>query len=175
MKKNNPTNLPTNLVLNSVLAISICAVAIFIVLKAPQILDKREIREFNRDLKNYNVKLQILTDEKEIAEFKVVIADNDYKKMYGLMNLDDLPSSHGMLFPFATSRIVGMWMKNTRIPLDMIFIDADNEIASIATDTIPYSLAIISSQKEVKSVLEINAGLTKKLGIRVGQRVRILN
>ena len=56
----------------------------------------------------------------------------------------------------------------------MIFIDADDDIAFIASDTIPYSLDLISSQKEVKKVLEINAGLSAKLGIKVGQKVRIL-
>jgi uncharacterized membrane protein (UPF0127 family) len=66
-----------------------------------------------------------------------------------------------------------MWMKNTRIALDMVFIDKNNQIATIVTNTEPYSLDIISSEKEVKKVLEINAGLVKKFGIKVGQKIKI--
>jgi len=140
----------------------------------PQNLDANTIIEFNRDLQNYNVKLQILDQhDKEVAKFSVAIADNDHKKMYGLMKLNSLPKDFGMLFPFFRNQVIAMWMKNTRIPLDMIFIDSDDIIASITTDTEPYSLEIISSEKEVNQVLEINAGLVAKLGIKVGQKIKI--
>lgn len=156
---------------------AICGfIAIFIILRAPQVIDAKEILKFNRDLKNYNAKLQILdSDNKKITEFTIAIADDENKKMYGLMNLEELPQTHGMLFPFFKNQIVVMWMKNTRIPLDMLFIDKNNLIANIKINAEPYSLNLISSEKKVKKVLEINGGLSEKLGIKIGQKIKILN
>jgi len=148
---------------------------ILIIFKTPTAIDGEAILSFNRDLQNYNVKLQVIDQKnKTIAEFFVAIADNDNKKMYGLMNLDSLPKDYGMLFPFFESHIVTMWMKNTRIPLDMIFIDNHNIIVSIKTHATPYSLDIISSEKEAAKALEVNAGSVDKLKIKVGQKIRIL-
>lgn len=153
-----------------------CVAVIFIILRTPQAIDAKEFKQFNRDVKNYNVNLEIFdNDAQTIAKFKVAVADNDNKKMYGLMNLDSLPKDQGMLFPFFHSQVVMMWMKNTRIPLDMIFIDSDNQIASIKHNAQPYSIEVISSEKEVNKVLEINGGLSTKLGIKVGQKVKISN
>jgi uncharacterized protein len=157
-------------------AVLTCLAVVLIIVQAPQNLDAKAILEFNRDLQNYNAKLQIFNQSnQEVAGFFVAIANDDYKKMYGLMNLDHLPKENGMLFPFFRSEIILMWMKNTRIPLDMIFIDDDGIIASIKTDATPYSLETISSEVEVTDVLEINAGLVKKLGIQVGQKVKVSN
>lgn len=151
------------------------AVIIFIILRAPHALSITEIVEFNRDLKNYNAKLQVYDESNEmIAEFKIAIADSQEKKMYGLMNLEKLPQDQGMLFPFFKKQVVAMWMKNTLIPLDMIFIDSNDKIATIKTNTEPHSLEIISSEKEVTGVLEINAGLAKKLKLKEGQKVKVL-
>ncbi len=156
--------------------ILICLGITFIALQNPRDINDKELVKFNRDFKNYNVNLDIFDkDENNVASFKIAIADTNKKKMYGLMNLDYLPQNHGMVFIFHPTQLVTMWMKNTLIPLDMIFIDADNEISSIAQDTIPGSLDLISSQKEVVGVLEINAGLARKLGIKVGQKVRMLH
>ena len=152
-----------------------CFSVIFIIVQAPQNLDAKEILEFNRDLQNYNVKVQIMaSSHSEVAQFSVAIADSEYKKMYGLMNLDKLPEGYGMLFPFLTSQVISMWMRNTHIALDMLFIDSDNVIVTIKANAQPYSLDIISSEKEVKKVLEINGGSVEKYGIKVGQKVRIL-
>lgn len=149
-----------------------CVAIIFIILRAPQNIDAKEILEFNRDLQNYNAKLQIIdSKQRPVAEFSIAIADTEEKKIYGLMNLDQLPKDFGMLFPFEKSQIIAMWMKNTRIPLDMIFIGEDDLIVNIAADTTPQSLDIISSEKETKKVLEVNAGVAEKLKIKVGQKV----
>ncbi len=88
------------------------------------------------------------------------------------MNLDYLPINHGMIFDFKKEQIATMWMKNTRIPLDMIFIDKDHHIVNIETAK-PYSLDLISSKAEVVKVLEINAGLAKKFGIKPQDKVKI--
>jgi uncharacterized membrane protein (UPF0127 family) len=79
-----------------------------------------------------------------------------------------------MFFPFYKSQVIVMWMKNTQIPLDMIFIDKHDRIVTIKTHAVPCSLDLISSEKEAKKVLEINAGLVERLGIKVGQKVKIL-
>ena len=130
-----------------------------------------DVAQFNRDLKNYNVKLQIFADKKITAEFMVAIANNDATREYGLMNLEKLDQKNGMLFEFNNSQIINMWMKNTLIKLDMIFIDNNNVIVHIAEGAEPLSLAIISSQKIAKKVLEINGGLAKKFGIKNGQKI----
>lgn len=151
-----------------------CVSVIFVILQAPQNIDAKEILQFNRDAKNYNVKLQIVdSKQKEVAQFLVAIADSDAKKMYGLMNLEKLPQNHGMLFTFWRDAEITMWMKNTRIALDMLFIDSDNIIANVKTDAEPYSLEMIYSEKKVRKVLEINSGLVKKLGIKTGQKILI--
>lgn len=156
--------------------ILICGGLAFVMLQRPKEISDKELKNFNRDFKNYNVNLDIFEgEEKKVASFKVAIANTDKKRMYGLMNLEYLPQNHGMIFIFPGGEMVNMWMKNTLIPLDMIFIDADSEISSIATDTVPGSLELISSKKEIAQVLEINAGLVNKLGIKVGQKVRMLN
>jgi len=156
--------------------ILICAGIAFVALHGPREITDKDLVKFNRDSKNYNAVLNIFNEkEHKVASFKIAIADTDKKKMYGLMNLDYLPQNQGMLFIFEPSQVVNMWMKNTRISLDMIFIDADNEIALVASNAEPYSLSLISSQKEVKKVLEINGGLANKLGIKAGQKISVLN
>ncbi len=158
----------------STFAILFCLIVTLIILRTPKNLDAKEVLEFNRDLQNYNVKLQILDqNNREVAKFFVAIADDDYKKMYGLMNLDTLPKEYGMLFQFPRNQVLAMWMKNTHIPLDMIFIDSKNIITTIKTNAEPGSLEIISSEKPVKKVLEINAKSVEKFGIKVGQKILI--
>lgn len=146
-----------------------------VIFNTPKSLDAEELKQFNRDPKNYNVKLQILNQGGEqVAKFMVSVADTDYKKMYGLMNLDYLPENFGMLFHFDKTQVVTMWMKNTLIPLDMLFIDDQGNITSIEHDAVPNSLEIISSEKPVQKVIEINGGLSERLEIEVGQKIRIL-
>ena len=153
-----------------------CVIILFIVLQASNNIGASDVTRFNRDLKNYNAKLQIFDrDSKLVASFKIAIAKSDDQKMYGLMNLDNLPKDHGMLFPFKETQVINMWMKNTKIPLDIIFIDGDDEISTIKSDAKINSLELISSEKEVKYVLEINAGLAKELRLEARQKVQILN
>jgi hypothetical protein len=76
-----------------------------------------------------------------------------------------------MLFAFPGDHLQAFWMKNTILPLDMIFIRADGTIASVATHTVPYSEQPVMSQEPVRAVLEINAGRSDALGIRAGEKV----
>jgi hypothetical protein len=124
------------------------------------------------DDKNYNVKLQIINDKNNNTNnflVKVVKKKSDQEK--GLMWVKNLPKNYGMLFEFENEEIIYMWMKNTKIPLDMIFIDKANKIIKISHNTKADSLEIISSKKPALKVLEINGGLAKKLEITIGDRI----
>lgn len=104
--------------------------------------------------------------------FKVESAQTPEMRALGLMFRRDLAADAGMLFDFGQAQPVSMWMKNTLIPLDMLFIDADGRIVNIAERTVPGSLAGISSQGPVRFVLELNGGTAARLGLRAGDRVR---
>lgn len=104
--------------------------------------------------------------------FDVELADTDAKRQRGLMFREELAADTGMLFDFAPPRRVSMWMRNTPLPLDMLFIAADGRIAHIAANTVPYSEAIITSPMPVAAVFEVNAGTAARLGIAVGDVVR---
>jgi len=88
----------------------------------------------------------------------------------GLMYRRSLPAGRGMLFDFGSEQRITMWMKNTYLPLDMIFIGVDGRISRIAANTTPLSTSLISGGR-ARYVLEVNAGAAGKLGIAVGDRV----
>ncbi len=106
-------------------------------------------------------------------DFTVEIMRTPEERSKGLMHRRQLDAKHGMLFDFGGAVIARMWMKNTYIPLDMLFIRENGAIANIAADTVPHSLDVLSSEGDVHYVLEINAGLTKRLGIKAGDRVEL--
>lgn len=114
--------------------------------------------------------LKIITANAEHG-FLVEVADDPDEISYGLMNRDSLDSDKGMLFEFVTPRIPNMCMKDTRISLDMLFIDSDGTIEMVARNAVPGSLRIISPPVAVKAVLEIQGGLATTLGIEPGDRV----
>jgi uncharacterized protein len=101
----------------------------------------------------------------------VELATTDEERERGLMFRKELPDGHGMLFDFKTDRSVAMWMKNTLISLDMIFIRGDGRISNIAEKTEPMSTRIIPSRGPVRAVLEVAGGTAKRLGIAAGDRV----
>ena len=104
--------------------------------------------------------------------FTIEFADNDERRMTGLMFRPRMAADAGMLFDFKRDAPVSMWMKNTLVSLDMVFIDADGTIKTIAERTVPHSLATVSSNVPVRATLELAAGVTEKLNIRVGDKVR---
>ena len=104
--------------------------------------------------------------------FTVELALSPQQQAQGLMFRQSLASDHGMLFDFGQERMAGMWMRNTFIPLDMLFIGRDGRIRRIAADTTPLSEATISSGVPVRAVLELAAGTSARLGIAPGDRVR---
>ena len=101
----------------------------------------------------------------KVHRFNVEVARTDAEQDRGLMFRTGLPADGGMIFPFEKPRIGSFWMKNTLIPLDMIFIRADGSIDRIAENTIPESLEPVVSGGEVSAVLELAGGTAAKLGI----------
>jgi uncharacterized membrane protein (UPF0127 family) len=114
--------------------------------------------------------LEIVT-KNGVQVFSVEMATTDEEKQTGLMYRKELADGKGMLFDFKPEQEVSMWMKNTYVSLDMIFIRADGRILRIAENTEPLSTKIISSQGPARAVLEVVAGTAQKYGIRPGDRV----
>ena len=106
-----------------------------------------------------------------VHSFAVEFVANDADRAKGLMFRRELPEGRGMLFDFQREQDVAMWMQNTYIPLDMIFINADGRIRRIAENTEPLSTAIIPSGGPVRGVLEVIGGTARKFGIKPGDRV----
>ena len=106
-----------------------------------------------------------------VQVFSVEMATTEEEKQTGLMYRKELPDGKGMLFDFSPEQQISMWMKNTYISLDMIFIRADGRILRIAENTEPLSTKIISSGGLAKGVLEVIAGTAQNYGIKPGDRV----
>jgi uncharacterized membrane protein (UPF0127 family) len=116
-------------------------------------------------------KLEISEGKKVKHVFEVWLADSPQRQSQGLMFVRSLPDLRGMLFVHETPQAISMWMKNTYIPLDMVFIDAHGRIQQIVEQTKPHSLDIIRARDPALAVLEIAGGEAKKLGLHPGQRV----
>lgn len=106
-----------------------------------------------------------------VDRFRVWIADTPTRQAQGLMFVRDLPADEGMIFPMRPPRVAQFWMKNTYIPLDMLFVAPGGRIEKIIADATPFSLAVLSSGVPVEAVVEIRGGEAKTLGLKVGQRV----
>jgi uncharacterized protein len=126
------------------------------------------------DLSNFpRTTLEILhgKSKKDPRVFTVWIADTPQRQEQGLMFVRDLPPSQGMLFPQAKPRTMSMWMKNTYIELDMVFIGEKGAIDQIIEHARPFSLETLSSAKPVAAVLEIRGGEAARLDLKVGDHV----
>jgi len=119
--------------------------------------------------------LVIYTPDMRKHEFKVWVADTAARREQGLMFVKSLPEDQGMLFVFEQPQRESMWMKNTLISLDMVFITTDGHIESIAADTKPMSEKIISSKGIIQIVLELKGGVAAQQGIREGAVVKLLD
>lgn len=104
-------------------------------------------------------------------KFQVEIADNDATQAKGLMFRRSLPDDHGMLFIYNEEDVLYMWMKNTFISLDMVFIKADGTVFSIAKNTEPFSEDVVSSGEPGLAVLEVNAGTADRLNLKIGDKI----
>lgn len=117
-------------------------------------------------------KLVIVGRDGTTHDFMVEMAISPAQQTVGEMFRKTIPEDGGMLFDWGAPRDSQMWMKNTLVPLDMVFINQDGTIRSIAEDTVPQSLATIDSHGPVRATLELAGGLTAKLNIRVGDKVQ---
>lgn len=114
-----------------------------------------------------------ISDGKKVRHtFTVWLADTPQRQAQGLMFVRSLPADRGMLFVHREPRAISMWMKNTYIPLDMVFIDAAGRIQQIVEQTTPHSLDLIRSEAPARAVLEIAGGEARKLGLHAGQLVK---
>jgi hypothetical protein len=104
-------------------------------------------------------------------EFQVEMAVSPAQRSQGLMFRESLEEDRGMLFDFGQPQQATMWMRNTYVPLDMLFIDEHGRITQIAADAQPLSNAVIASRERVRAVLELRGGVSAKLGIKPGDRV----
>lgn len=103
--------------------------------------------------------------------FDIEVAETDRQMARGLMFRTELADDAGMLFDYRVLRPIAMWMKNTLIPLDMLFVADDGTILRIEAWTTPLSLATISSGGPARAVIELKGGISERLGIRPGDRV----
>jgi uncharacterized protein len=117
-------------------------------------------------------KLVIVTHNGAEHVFNVEMATTEEQQTVGEMFRKNVPPDGGMLFDWGAPRTSDMWMKNTLVSLDMVFINADGKIRSIYEDATPRSLAVIDSRGPVRATLELAAGVTAKLDIRVGDTVK---
>ncbi|HLL58526.1 MAG TPA: DUF192 domain-containing protein [Allosphingosinicella sp.] len=114
--------------------------------------------------------LAIVSGEQRHA-FQVEVARNDAERAQGLMFRRTLAPDRGMLFDFQKVQPISMWMRNTYIPLDMLFIRPDGTVARIAENAEPLSERTIPSGEPVLAVLEVFGGTAKRLGLKAGDRV----
>jgi len=152
--------------LRSILLAAICATALA---SAAWSDEQQSLDEaFEQDV------LIVETASEGCFRFDVYLAITGKQQQRGLMFVRDLPQWSGMLFVHRRSGIRSMWMKNTYIPLDMVFARGDGSVSSVEANTEPLSLQSVSSLEPVNYVLELNAGTAKKLRIDAGSRLILL-
>lgn len=130
----------------------------------------------SRDVKSVRGQFPVSTLEIAHADgrktpLNIEIALTPEQQELGLMYRNALPKDSGMLFLWPEDQIISMWMKNTRIPLDMLFVARDGKIAKIIANAVPYDLTPLSSDAPQRAVIEINGGAAAENGIQVGDRV----
>jgi uncharacterized membrane protein (UPF0127 family) len=115
--------------------------------------------------------LTVINDEGESLEFDIYLARTLAQRQQGLMWIHDLPATTGMLFIYPEDGLHSMWMRNTFISLDMVFVRSDGTIASVITNTKPRTLNSNAATEPVRFVLELNAGTTRLLQIGTNSRI----
>ena len=115
--------------------------------------------------------LSIITSNGSRHNFLIEVARTEEEKKIGLMFRKTLAKNAGMLFLYKREALRLMWMKNTFIPLDILFIDKKGVIKRVVKRTVPHSLATISSRQSVLAVLELRGGITSSLDIKKGDRI----
>jgi uncharacterized membrane protein (UPF0127 family) len=136
---------------------------------ATSFADSSDAAELNRLFPRST--LQIATPNARLHHFEIWVADNDQRRARGLMFVKHMAEDEAMLFIYPRAVRAGMWMKNTFIPLDMLFVAADGKVMHVAENTEPHSLETIESPHDVVAVIELKGGTAAKLHIAKGARV----
>ena len=142
-----------------------------LVFSAPLMLAAVGARAQPADIQFKRSSLTIVTGGRDL-EFEVDLATNDAERSRGLMFRKQLGAYEGMLFDFYQEMQVSFWMKNTLIPLDMVFIAADGTVKHVHANAVPLSTDAVPSLYPVRAVLEINGGSAALLGIKPGDKVK---
>ena len=121
------------------------------------------------DLEKGSVSIKLNSNES--IEFSVLIAESNKDRRQGLMHIEFMEENQGMLFVFNPPRRVSMWMRNTPMSLDILFIDRNGKVINMEENTTPYSTKALSSGGTIRWVLEINCCLAKTKGIKTGDLV----
>lgn len=141
------------------------------VFAAPLVVAAAAVRAQSADIQFKRSSLTIVAGGRDL-KFEVDLATNDAERSHGLMFRKELGAYEGMLFDFHQEMQVSFWMKNTLIPLDMVFIAADGTVKHVHANAVPLSTDTIPSRYPVRAVLEINGGSAALLGIKPGDKVR---
>lgn len=118
--------------------------------------------------KEGELQLKKAANDSIIAELDIEIADNEFETQTGLMYRETMKPNHGMLFIFPDSRPRSFYMKNTRIPLDLIYLNSEKKVVSFQENAKPFDESSLPSNAAAKYVLEVNAGLAKQWQLEVG-------
>ena len=147
-------------------AVFLCALLLGPVLAAAASTDEQQLdKAFSRST------LKIATPDAQLHKIDVWIADNDARRTRGLMFVEHMADDAGMLFIYPQPQPISMWMKNTHLSLDMLFVNADGRVHSIVENTKPMSTDTISSNGVVLAVIELKAGTAARMKIRPGAQV----
>ena len=130
-----------------------------VLVSAAAVADEGLDERFDKDV------LLVVASRHACHRFDIYLALTNEQRARGLMFVRDMPVMTGMLFVYDSEQIVSMWMKNTYLPLDMVFARADGTVSSVARRTEPLSLRSVASVEPVKYVLELNSGTTRRLHI----------
>ncbi|MCE2407639.1 MAG: DUF192 domain-containing protein [Pseudomonadales bacterium] len=147
-------------------------VVLLLLLSHPSILNGQLASPLYR---NPHVPMVVNTVDGATIHLKTVIVSKPEDLRQGLMHVRHLPTNVTMLFLYERPQTASMWMKNTRIPLDMWWVDTNSTIRHIEHHTTPHSLESISYPRPVRAVVEINAGLSRLLGISVGSKIEFVD
>ena len=126
---------------------------------------------FSQGLVTFAKSKLVIKSSNGLHNFIIEMAISNQQQAQGLMYRRTMPADAGMLFDYGNPQRIRMWMKNTFIPLDMIFIGQDGKIINIAERTIPHSQSIITSTGRARAVLEVNGGTASRLGLKSGDQV----
>ncbi|MGY9001014.1 MAG: DUF192 domain-containing protein [Rhodospirillales bacterium] len=129
------------------------------------------ISAFSQGLVKFKKSKVLINSVKGKHQFEVEMAITDQQHAQGLMYRRSMAANAGMLFDYGTPQRIRMWMRNTFIPLDMLFIDGNGKIINIAERTVPRSETVIGSKEYVRAVLELNGGTVSRLAIKPGDLV----